>query len=100
GLDERIAVPRLKTPRTKVPAGSVAVAERQTGVYPIPSPGGWRLIGRTPLRLYRPEQIPPVLFRAGQYIRFSAVSVEEYLGLEELVKNNQYVPDIATEEVR
>lgn len=99
GLDERIAVPRLKTPRTQVPAGSVAMAERQTGVYPIPSPGGWRLIGRTPLRLYRPEQMPPVLFRAGQYIRFCAVSVEEYLCLEELVKNNEYVPDIMTEEV-
>lgn len=99
GLDERIAVPRLKTPRTKVPAGSVAVAERQTGVYPIPSPGGWRLIGRTPLRLYRPEQMPPVLFRAGQYIRFCSVSVEEYMHLEQLVKNNAYIPDITTEEV-
>ena len=100
GLDERIAVPRLKTPRTKVPAGSVAVAERQTGVYPISSPGGWRLIGRTPLRLYMPEQMPPVMFRAGQYIRFSAVTVEEYLSLEQSVKNNTYVPNITTEEVR
>ena len=100
GLDERIAVPRLKTPRTKVPAGSVALAERQTGVYPIPSPGGWRLIGRTPLKLYRPEQMPPVLFRAGQFIRFSAVTVDEYQAIEELVKNNEYIPDITTEEVR
>ena len=99
GLDKRIAVPRLKTPRTKVPAGSVAMAESQTGVYPIPSPGGWRLIGRTPLRLYRPEQMPPVLFRAGQYIRFSAVSVDEYLHLEQLVKHDKYIPDITTEEV-
>ena len=100
GVDQRIAVPRLKTPRTKVPAGSVAMAERQTGVYPIPSPGGWRLIGRTPLRLYRPEQVPPVLFRAGQYIRFSPVNVDEYHAIEELVNNNEYVPELVVEEVR
>lgn len=100
GLDERIAVPRLKVPRTKVPAGSVAVAERQTGVYPLASPGGWRLIGRTPLRLYRPEAMPPVLFKAGQYIRFYAVNQAEYRVIEESVASNEYVPEIVVEEAR
>jgi len=98
GLDERIAVPRLKVPRTKVQQGSVAIAEKQTGVYPLASPGGWRLIGRTPLKLYTPEKNPPSLCRAGQYIRFYAITVEEYHSILEQVANNEYVPEIITEE--
>ncbi|MDK2855469.1 MAG: hypothetical protein PWQ41_1230 [Bacillota bacterium] len=78
GMDERIATPRLKTPRTKIPAGSVGIAGKQTGIYPIDSPGGWQLIGRTPLKLYDPFREPPVLLTAGNYVRFKAVTKEEY----------------------
>jgi len=78
GLPEEIATPRLPTPRTLVPAGSVALAGRQTGVYPIATPGGWRLIGRTPLQLFDPQRDPPTLLRAGDRVRFVPISEEEY----------------------
>ncbi len=78
GLPEEIATPRLPTPRTLVPAGSVALAGRQTGVYPIATPGGWRLIGRTPLKLFDPERDPPTLLRVGDQVRFVPISEEEY----------------------
>ena len=70
GLTESIAVPRLETPRRRVPAGSVAIGGRQTGVYPVASPGGWRIIGRTPLGLFQPDADPPVLLRMGDHVRF------------------------------
>lgn len=70
GLPESIAAPRLETPRRRVPAGSVAIGGRQTGVYPVASPGGWRIIGRTPLRLFDPHADPPVLLQMGDYVRF------------------------------
>jgi KipI family sensor histidine kinase inhibitor len=70
GLPESIAAPRLETPRRRVPAGSVAIGGRQTGVYPMASPGGWRIIGRTPARLFQPEADPPVLLRMGDRVRF------------------------------
>lgn len=69
-VPERLAMPRLATPRPMVPAGSVGIAERQTGVYPMASPGGWRIIGRTPLSLYRPEDDPPCLVNPGDVVRF------------------------------
>jgi inhibitor of KinA len=72
GLPESIAAPRLETPRRRVPAGSVAIGGQQTGVYPIASPGGWRIIGRTPLRLFDPGAYPPVLLRMGDHVRFVA----------------------------
>ena len=72
GMPESIAAPRLETPRRRVPAGSVAIGGRQTGVYPLASPGGWRIIGRTPLRLFDPEGDPPVLLRMGDHVRFVA----------------------------
>jgi KipI family sensor histidine kinase inhibitor len=70
GLPESIAAPRLETPRKRVPAGSVAIGGRQTGVYPMASPGGWRIIGRTPLRLFEPDADPPVLLEMGDHVRF------------------------------
>jgi KipI family sensor histidine kinase inhibitor len=70
GLPESIAAPRLETPRRRVPAGSVAIGGRQTGVYPMASPGGWRIIGRTALRLFDPAADPPVLLRMGDHVRF------------------------------
>ena len=77
-LPEEIATPRLPTPRTLVPTGSVALAGRQTGVYPIATPGGWRLIGRSPLKLFDPQRDPPTLLRAGDRVRFVPISEEEY----------------------
>jgi KipI family sensor histidine kinase inhibitor len=70
GLPEFIAAPRLETPRRRVPAGSVAIGGRQTGVYPMASPGGWRIIGRTALRLFDPAADPPTLLRMGDHVRF------------------------------
>ncbi len=77
GMDERIATPRLASPRVRVPAGSVGIAETQTGVYPMASPGGWRLIGNTPVSLFDPNADPPVPFLPGSFIRFVPVSSEE-----------------------
>jgi KipI family sensor histidine kinase inhibitor len=70
GLPKELATPRLPAPRRHVPAGSVAIAGEQAGVYPISSPGGWRLIGRTTLRLFDPEASPPPLLRMGDRVRF------------------------------
>lgn len=79
GLDERIATPRLDTPRSHVPAGSVGIAGSQTGIYPLASPGGWRLIGRTPLTLFDPAAEDPVpYYRPGDSLRFVAVSEEDF----------------------
>ena len=91
GMSERIATPRLSTPRGVIPAGSVGIAEAQTGVYPIESPGGWRLIGRTPLRLFDVTRTPPSLIDAGDYVRFVPLSDEdEYREIEEKVASGEY----------
>ena len=91
GLDDRLATPRLETPRSEIPAGSVGIAESQTGVYPVASPGGWRLIGRTPLVLFDPQRDPPSLLAAGDYIRFIRLSGEdEYLHIHGLVEQGHY----------
>lgn len=78
GLDPRLFAPRLESPRAMVPAGSVGIAESQTGVYPLNSPGGWRIIGRTPLRLFAPERPEPFLYDAGDSIRFTSISAEDF----------------------
>ena len=78
GMDARIEAPRLDSPRTSIPEGSVGIGGKQTGVYPLASPGGWRLIGRTPVKIYDPERRDPILYRAGDYIRFCPISAEEF----------------------
>lgn len=78
GMDERIVTPRLNTPRTRIPAGSVGIGGEQTGIYPLDSPGGWQLIGRTPYRLFKPEQAGRPLYEAGDSIRFVPISQEEF----------------------
>lgn len=83
GMPERIAAPRRQSPRLAIPAGSVGIAGMQTGVYPIETPGGWQLIGRTPLELFRPKDDPPSLLRAGDIIRFCQISLEEYAAYRE-----------------
>ena len=91
GLPERLATPRLTTPRTVIPAGSVGIAESQTGVYPLTSPGGWQLIGRTPLRLFDVERDPPSLISAGDRVRFVPLgSEDEYLRLKEATALGEY----------
>ncbi|MDH5354420.1 MAG: 5-oxoprolinase subunit PxpB [Gammaproteobacteria bacterium] len=80
-VDERIAAPRLSTPRQKVPRGAVAIADRQTAVYPAQSPGGWNLIGLCPTRMFNPEQQPSMPVQAGDRIRFEAIDRDEFLRL-------------------
>ena len=79
-LPEEIAAPRLDTPRRKVPAGSVAIAGRQTAVYPFSTPGGWRLIGQTPLQMFRAEREPMGLIAVGDEVRFFPITREEFEG--------------------
>lgn len=92
GLDQRIITPRLQTPRTAVPAGSVGIADRQTGVYPVNSPGGWQLIGLTPVRLYAPEQADPIMLHPGDLLKFRSVSTAEYDQIAKQVAAGSYLP--------
>ena len=80
GLPEAIAAPRLPTPRKSVPAGSVGIAGPQTGIYPSATPGGWRLIGRTPVTLFDPQRSPPAVLRPGDQVRFVPTPAEEVEG--------------------
>ncbi len=82
GMSEKIATPRLVTPRSSIPAGSVAIAERQTGIYPVESPGGWRIIGRTPISLFDPGREPPVVIEPGDYLRFVPTDESEYADVQ------------------
>lgn len=78
GLPEAIHAPRLETPRVLVPAGSVGIANNQTGIYPVSSPAGWRIIGRTPLKPFDPMRSEPFLYRAGDFIKFNSISEAEF----------------------
>ncbi|WP_419961981.1 5-oxoprolinase subunit PxpB [Psychrobacillus sp. BM2] len=86
GMDERIATPRRETPRLSIPRGSVGIAGKQTGIYSLETPGGWQIIGRTPLDLFLPKESPPTLLQAGDQIRFVSITIEEYLAYEVLNK--------------
>ena len=92
GLDERLATPRLAVPRVKISAGSVGIADRQTGIYPLESPGGWQLIGRTPLKLYDPNRKDPILFRAGMRLRYYPVDRSEFDRIWSLEHPDEPVP--------
>jgi inhibitor of KinA len=83
GLDGRLHTPRLPTPRQDVPAGSVGIAEAQTGIYPLKSPGGWRLIGRTPINVFDARRASPFLYQTGDSLRFVAISPEDYRRIRE-----------------
>jgi inhibitor of KinA len=78
GLPARLHTPRRVTPRTQVPAGAVGIGGGQTGVYPLPIPGGWNLIGRTPLALFRPGETPATLLRTGDRVKFRPISTKEF----------------------
>ena len=83
GMDKRIEAPRLESPRTTIPEGAVGIGGKQTGIYPLASPGGWRLIGRTPAKVYDPGREEPILYRAGDYIRFCPITEAEFIELSE-----------------
>ena len=85
GMNKKIATPRLSVPRVRLEAGSVGIAGEQTGIYPIASPGGWQIIGRTPLTLFDPKAENPFLFKAGQRVKFYPISEKEFYE----IKNEQ-----------
>lgn len=96
GMDERIACPRLQTPRIRVAAGSVGIAESQTGVYPNASPGGWRIIGRTPVKLFDPGAEPPAAILPGSRVVFMPVSEAKYRTIAAEVEAGDYKIEIVT----
>lgn len=82
GLDDRLHTPRLNIPRTRIEPGSVGIGGAQTGIYPLASPGGWQIIGRTPLKPYDPDRKDPILYAAGEYLRFVPIEPDEYAAIE------------------
>jgi len=94
GMDKRIETARLEKPRTKIYAGSVGIAGGQTGIYPIDSPGGWQIIGRTPLKLFDRTKGQPFLLEAGAYIRFKPIDVDTFNKIEAEIEQGVYRPEI------
>jgi len=94
GMPERLTIPRLETPRTKTPAGSVGIGGTQCCVYSVESPGGFWVLGRTPLRLYDPEALEPILLRPGDRVGFRAIDRREYDAIAARVDARSYVPVI------
>ena len=82
GLPNKLATPRHAVPRKEIPAGSVAIGGAQAGIYPQKSPGGWNIIGRTPLRLFDPQRDPPALLQTGDQVRFRKITREEFQALQ------------------
>lgn len=90
GMNQRIETPRLSSPRARVELGSVGIADKQTGIYPITSPGGWQIIGRTPIKLYDPSRSVPIMINAGDYIKFDSITYEEFEHIQSEVKEESY----------
>ncbi len=88
GMSEKISAPRRSSPRLIIPAGSVGIAGKQTGIYPIETPGGWQIIGRTPIKLFRPDEESPSLLQAGDKIKFTPISYPEFMKWEEQKNDN------------
>ena len=97
GMDPRIATPRLSSPRTLIPAGSVGIAGEQTGTYPSDSPGGWQIIGRTPVTMYDMSKEQAALLSAGDYVRYVPIDEAEYNRIKAL--GSDYVPSMYELEV-
>jgi inhibitor of KinA len=92
GVPKNIATPRRKEPRLKVMPGSVGIAGEQTGIYPLETPGGWQIIGQTPLKLYDPNNSTnPILLSAGDYLRFVPINKDEFVAIEKMVQLGEYV---------
>lgn len=94
GLPEQLVTPRLSQPRTRIPGGSVGIGGNQTGIYSMDAPGGWQILGHTPVKLYDPSRAEPMLLRAGDYLQFVSVSDEEYQEILERVEREEYEPYI------
>lgn len=94
GMDKKLITPRLKNPRTRLEPGAVGIGGEQTGIYPLASPGGWRLIGRTPVKPYDPRRESPILYEAGDYIKFKPISEDEFHEIKQLVDKNLYYCNI------
>ena len=90
GIDPALETPRLSQPRQRIPAGSVGIGGNQTGLYPLDSPGGWRLIGRSPVRPYDLRREEPILYKAGDRIRFIPIDEKKYRKIETAVKAGTY----------
>jgi len=88
-VPEKIAMPRLEVPRKSIAPGSVGIAGAQTGMYPVESPGGWRILGRTPVKLYDPAR-PQLKYRSGDYIRFVPIDEKEYQRIKQLDAADKY----------
>lgn len=97
GMDPRIATPRLSSPRTLIPAGSVGIAGEQTGTYPSDSPGGWQIIGRTPVTMYDMSKAQAALLKAGDYVRYVSIDESEFHRIKAL--GTDYVPIVREVEV-
>lgn len=91
GMSELISMPRLEKPRIKISNGSVGIAGNQTGIYPQDSPGGWQIIGKTPVKLFDLSKENPVLLNAGDYIKFVSISEFEFLNIEKKIKENKFL---------
>jgi len=94
-LPERLTIPRLETPRTKTPVGSVGIGGTQACVYSTESPGGFWVLGRTPVRLYDPEASEPILLRAGDRVRFTPITRSEFDRIENAIRTGSYRPQIS-----
>ena len=90
GMDQSISTPRLKNPRERLEKGSVGIAANQTGIYPLVSPGGWQIIGRTPLELYDHEREKPILYEAGEFIRFVPITEQQFKEIRAKVEDGTY----------
>ena len=99
GMDESLATPRLKDPRQEIPAGSVGIAGSQTGFYSIASPGGWRLIGRTPIPMFDPRRDPAVFLEAGMWVRFRSIGRERFDEIRDESARGSFSPEILEEKV-
>lgn len=98
GMDRSISTPRLKNPRERIEKGSVGIAADQTGIYPLVSPGGWQIIGRTPLNLYDQQREKPILYEAGEFIRFVPITEDMFSSIREQVENGTYIYEWIREE--
>lgn len=90
GMNEKLVTPRLKNPRLKLEAGAVGIGGEQTGIYPLASPGGWRIIGRTPIKPYDSNRNRAILYEAGDYIKFKPISKRDYYKIKDLVESGIY----------
>ena len=89
-MDKRLSTPRKSLPRLNIESGSVGIAGNQTGIYPIDSPGGWQIIGKTPIKLFAPKRKPEILIQAGNYIKFYSISSTEFNEIKKLIDKDNF----------